>query len=219
MKQNTWTIFIVALLLILDAFLLYKTVHHKRLIAAYQSILEDNTSKANSMEWLKLNFESGLKNNGLTLDNIIIKDSLNKEIRLQDLFKNGRSQILVSRFTSLCCESCAIYSAQKICSLADSINKTNIVFLASYDSNNNFALSKNRFGIQGKEVYNTMNFLNIPVEEQSFPYYFVVDSNLKISDVFLPDKMAPDLTNRYLDAVMEKYFRQDPEYSEASTNK
>jgi hypothetical protein len=200
-------IFIVALLLILNAVLLYRIVDCNRLIAVYQSILADNTNKSNSMESLNLNFESGLKNNGIKLDNVIIKDSRNKEIRLQDLFKNGRSQILVSRFTSLCCESCAIYSIQKVCSLADSINnETDIVFLAFYDNNKNLNLLKKQYRIQEKEVYNTVDFLDIPIEQQSYPYYFVLNSDLTISNIFVPDKVTPTITNNYLKMINERYF-------------
>ena len=208
MKKTNWTLFIAALLLIVNIVLLYRIVDHKRIIAAYQAILTENTNKTNNREWLNLNFDSGLENNGIKLDNVIVRDSQNKEMRLQDLFKSGRSQVLVSRFTSLCCESCAIYSIQKACSFADSINTENIVFLGFYENTKILNLLKQQYGIHKKEVYNTMDFFNIPVEKQSYPYYFVLGRDLKISDVFLPDKMCPDLTNRYLDRVAKKYFKQ-----------
>ena len=60
------------------------------------------------------------------------------------------------------------------------------------------------YGIRDMDVYNTNTF-NIPVEELGFPYYFILNSNLQISNVFIPDKATPSITNIFLKSVNKKF--------------
>ena len=60
--------------------------------------------------------------------------------------------------------------------------------------------------------------MSTPMEELSSPYYFIVDSTLIMSDIFVPDKSFPSLTNHYLNMIKRKYFQQDKKRSIQSIN-
>ncbi|MDR1623824.1 MAG: hypothetical protein LBS04_02485 [Tannerellaceae bacterium] len=198
--------FIIFILLV-NCFLLYKLSNYKLSIVAYQTILDNDMDKIQKMETLGLHFDTSLRNNGMILNNIFVKDSLNREIQLTDLFKKGKSKIFVSRFSRLCCEDCVVFSIQKAVSMADSTGIDNIVFLGSYENTESLNLLRDQYGLQGKEVYNTVDFLNIPIEESNRPCYFVLDSTLRIFDVFIPEMTSPNITNMYLSIIREKWFK------------
>jgi hypothetical protein len=44
------------------------------------------------------------------------------------------------------------------------------------------------------------------VEELAYPYYFILHNNMTISDIFIPDKAAPTITNNYLEMIYKRYF-------------
>jgi hypothetical protein len=59
-------------------------------------------------------------------------------------------------------------------------------------------------------VYNVSD-LNIQADSTGLPYYFILDRNLNISNIFIPNKSAPDLTNNYLKTITNRYFiNNDP---------
>jgi hypothetical protein len=55
-------------------------------------------------------------------------------------------------------------------------------------------------------VYNIPQ-LNLPIEEADVPYYFLLDHTLRVSNVFVPEKSASELTNTYFDIIINQYFK------------
>ena len=88
---------------------------------------------------------------------------------------------------------------------AGTLGKENILFLGAHRNNRIFNKQKPHHGIQDMNVYNT-GVLSLPAEEMGFPYYFVLDSTLRVTDVFVPDKAVPELTDRYLKMIHKRYF-------------
>lgn len=151
-----------------------------------------------------LNFDTSILNSNLQLDSVMIKDSLSNIIPLKKVFNTGQKQLLVCRFSKMHCESCVNFSIQSIRKLVDSIGMKNVLFLGNYHSNKIFNREKPLYGIQGMNIYNASE-LKIPAEELGYPYYFLLNSRLQISNVFVPDKATPNVTNRYLENVQKKF--------------
>lgn len=61
------------------------------------------------------------------------------------------------------------------------------------------------YEIDTLKVANTGN-LNISAENSGYPYYFVIDSTLKVQHLFFPDKGSPQIDEKYLDFVKAKFF-------------
>ena len=47
----------------------------------------------------------------------------------------------------------------------------------------------------------------LPLEEEGFPYCFLLSSDMTILHAFIPDKAVPDLANNYLKNISQRYFQ------------
>lgn len=86
-----------------------------------------------------------------------------------------------------------------------SLGSKSVLFLGSYRNNKIFNKLKPLYEIDTLKVANVAN-LNIAAESLDFPYYFVIDSTLKIQHLFFPDKGSPQIDEKYLDFVKAKFF-------------
>jgi hypothetical protein len=193
-----------ALMVLLNIFLLYKTSSLRK----YHKDILDNIEifQNNQMNSYKTNFNVSLLNNGLSLEKTILTDSKNHEIKIKDVFHEN-DKFLICRFSELYCQECVTHSIIKLVNISEKIGKDHIIFLGSYENSKSMNIMKEHLGIQNMAIYNAHN-LNIPAEEIGFPYYFMVDKTLKISDIFIPEKSALDLTNKYLEIINERYFKK-----------
>jgi hypothetical protein len=199
--------FLVTMIIALLAINVFMSVNfhkHKKQSKIYAGSLLQNPDELHT---LRVNFAAEIGNSDIRLKDITAKDSLNNMIPLQDFFRNGRSKILVCRFSDLHCETCIDYSIRMLLQWVDSIGKDKILFLGAYRNNKIFNRQKPLYGIDALETVNTIA-LHIPAEDLGYPYYFVLDSTLRISNVFIPDKGVPNVTNKYLELVKEKYFNE-----------
>jgi hypothetical protein len=154
---------------------------------------------------LRTNLSTEIENSNIRLNDILVKDSSDNVIPLQEFFKKGQNVILVYRFSEMNCESCVSYSIHTLLQWIDSIDKDNILFLGAYRNNKIFNRQKPLYGIHEFNVANTPN-LNLPAENIGYPYYFVLDSTLNVSNLFVPDKGFPQLNNAYLKNIKKRYF-------------
>jgi hypothetical protein len=155
---------------------------------------------------LRTNFSAGIINSAISIGDLSVKDSLGYEIPISSFLEKTKNHLLVCRFSELNCESCVSFSIKSLLSVADSIGKDNILFLGSYHNNRIFNKQKSLFGIDSMYVANILN-LNIPAENLGFPYYFILDSALTISNLSLPDKGSPEINYQYLKLVKERFFK------------
>ena len=150
------------------------------------------------------NLETAILNSNLQLENRMIKDTLNNRIPLKSIFAKGQRQLLVCRFSHRHCESCVDATIQTLQKQVNQIGTENIVYLANHRNNRIFKKTIPLYGIKGVRVYNTQEF-SIPVEQTSYPYFFMLDSNLQVSGIFVPNKGVPAVTVKYLEAVKKLF--------------
>jgi hypothetical protein len=135
---------------------------------------------------------------------MVLTDSSNIKTEISSLF-HAKEKFLVCRFSELHCQECVIYATIKLLNQSKTMGDINILFWGAYEHIKSLNIAKKHFGIQDMPVYNISN-LNIPAEELGYPYYFVLNSDLTISNVFIPDKATPSMTNNYLKMVYKRYF-------------
>ena len=113
---------------------------------------------------------------------------------------NGRT-VLVYRYIQVGgCRPC--YEAQiELIQREFQDSAQSVVILASYNSRRDFFLS-----IRGQELGVPIYLIPIDAftwqaEELNTPYFFVLHSNMRISNIFVPDVREPELTVRYLESI------------------
>ncbi len=204
MKEKTFLVLIIISLLAINGFALLRINKFKQKAMTERAMRYNDEKEKDELITYKVNFTANILNSNLQLDNIIIKDSLSKIIPLKEIFNSKQKQILVFRFSQLNCESCVNSSIQILRKWVDSIGVKNVLFLGNHRNNKVFRKTIPLYSIQGMKVYNGPA-INIPAEELGYPYYFVLDSSLQISNVFVPDKATPSITNKYLEYIKKKF--------------
>lgn len=203
MKKQT---FLIVLIIVLFAINVFTLVRFYNLHQLFEVIAENKTSKDNSeLQAYRFNLSIAIKNSNLQLENVTMKDSSSNLLFLKGVFKNGQKELLVCRFSKLHCESCVNSAIKLFLKGSESIGVENVLFLGNSKNNRIFNRENTLYGIQDMAVYNTPEF-KIPIEELGYPYFFVLDSNLHISNVFLPDKGIPKITKEYL-KEMQNIFK------------
>jgi hypothetical protein len=177
-------------------------------IVHFYRLKKQNTtvSKNDELHSYKTNFQTNIQNSNHSLEGVTAKDSLNNVFLLNNIFKDNQKQVVICRFSESHCESCVNFSIQLFRRWVDSIGKDNILFLGTYRNNKIFNRTKTVYGIHNLNVYN-ISKLNIPVEELGYPYYFVLNSDLTILNVFVPDKSTLVITDNYLEMIYKRYFK------------
>jgi len=199
--SKKWFIFIILALLTINIYTLIVIYRFKQ-----HNVSENmKISEIDELHTLQLNFETNIENNNIKLEDVSLKDSLGNLLSLNDIWKDGQKQIIVCRFSESYCESCVDFSIKMVLHWVESIGKENILFLGTYRNNRIFNKTKPMYNIHNLTVYNTVA-LNLPAEELGYPYYFILNSDMTISDLFVPDKVTPTITNNYLRMINKRYF-------------
>ena len=123
-------------------------------------------------------------------------------------YMKGRKEVLVVRVNELYCSDCVNFILQKIGRLSKELNlDENILLIGSYQSSTarrylekNMKLPSTVFDIENGN-------LSLPLEEEGFPYCFLLSSDMTILHAFIPDKAVPDLANNYLKNISQRYFQ------------
>lgn len=199
---NKFLIFIVLVLLGVNFVTLFFFDRYKKNTIIHLNSLLQSTDE---LMTLHANFITGIENSNIQLEDVITKDSLNVMLPLDSVFRKNQSEILVCRFSEMDCESCINYSINTLLQWSNKIGKDNILFLGTYRNNKIFNKQKPLYGI---DTLNTVNVdaINLPVEDCGHPYYFILDSTLRVLNVFLPNKGTPSIDNKYLESTCKKYF-------------
>ena len=156
---------------------------------------------------LWVNSQIAFSVNGMKMPNILLKEYNGVTIPLEEYMK-GRKEVLVVRVNELYCSDCVNFILQKIGRLSKELNlDENILLIGSYQSSTarrylekNMKLPSTVFDIENGN-------LSLPLEEEGFPYCFLLSSDMTILHAFIPDKAVPDLANNYLKNISQRYFQ------------
>ena len=205
MSTRLFTSFLIIFLLAGCVFLLVRFRKLQQQKAEAEELCVHLQNKAQEqLNTYQSNLETAISNRNLQLENQMIKDTLNNPISLKSIFAKGQRQLLVCRFSQQHCESCVDATIQILQKQVSQIGVKNIVYLGNHRNNRIFKKTIPLYGIKGMPVYNTQKF-SIPVEQAGYPYFFILESSLQVSGIFVPNKGVPAVTVKYLEAVKKRF--------------
>ena len=162
------------------------------------SLFDDETALNYMSSYLDLALNDGLKAEMRLFD--VHNGSM---ISTEDLFKDNDSTIyFVCRIHEEDCQECTNYAMAKFFDL-DSIiarNKVQPIIIGTYDSYTALKL----LTPEGMLCYYTP-YIDIPMDERGYPYYFVIDSSGKVFDVFSPNRNYSRMIDTYFEIIRLKW--------------
>ncbi|WP_147679231.1 hypothetical protein [Algibacter pacificus] len=205
MKKNSLLVFVIISLFVFNVYSLYRYNNLKKLnnLNIKKNLVEIENDE---LDTYKSSYKGGILNNGKKISrHLLVKDSLHNLIPLKNTFEDKQNNMLVYRFSKRHCESCVVASLEVLKRHTDSIGVSNILFLGNYGNNRIYNRTMFEYGLKKMKVYNASSF-NIPAEEIGYPYFFVLNSNLEVLDLFIPNKAVPKITEDYLKIINKKYY-------------
>ena len=146
----------------------------------------------------KMNKELSQKFSGKHVDNISCMDSMHNTFHLLDLIKNKKT--LIFHFSE---HNCSVCYEDEIRTLQAFFinNSSSVIILCSYEAYHNFLVflktNQIRFPIYRIEH----GIIGGELENYDYPYYFVLHSDLTVSDIHIPDESYPESNKQYLEGV------------------
>ncbi len=148
---------------------------------------------------IRLRFE-----NQKILYNPIIVSENGEEVTLKQL-TNKNNKLIVFNFSEGSCDDCTIIELQKIKKIFyQDKNKVRILVLAKYSNTRHLTVFKKTHGLDF-EIFRTKEGL---LKELNMPFYFVLDSDFILKDLYVPAKEIPDLTTDYFNIILKKHFHE-----------
>ncbi|GHV27011.1 hypothetical protein FACS1894176_08460 [Bacteroidia bacterium] len=209
MKKNVlFLVIAVIVLLLLNTLLLYKyKQQEKKQWELRSQIYQLSDKESVESGQLKQAILLQQASEALLCPDVAITNPKSQEIEtLRSLLKKNQP-ILFFRFKETDCDACVQNATKTLSEIAEHFPDIDIIILSGYGNVRQFyAYAQTKKHSLG--IYN-VNHFPIPVEEQEVPYFFVVTPELKIQNIFIPDKADPTFTTKYLDCMMKKYWSLD----------
>lgn len=166
-------------------------------------IQESNITKDNLIKSFYENYNSLVtKDENIKINDISVSDTAYVYKKISSHV--GRKPVLVIRYSGLDCFDCV----RTIVGLADKNyrdNLNNIILLTDHSIEKDFKLKYDRLKTSIKILSNREeDILGTSLDNQGFPYMFIMDSNLNIHNIYIPIKEFPNHINSYLKIVMGK---------------
>lgn len=136
--------------------------------------------------------------NNTALDDLILINEVKDTLTISSLLTNKK---LVYRFSALHCDSCIINEFENLKKhiINNGLKYQDVIVICYYQNPRNLFTFKRINKLKDFEIYNLLNdSIELEAENLSVPYFFVLDSTLKISQSFIPQKHLNQKTNDYL---------------------
>ena len=193
-------IFIVTVIVILFVLIFFNIFIFRSLRVKNANLVINLYSAEHKTEELKGMLSNYFKFEGkVILENNIFTES-DELLEIDSIFI--KSPLIVFRFSKLNCTDCIVESINIIKSFLSN-KRIKYIFISDYNNKRELGNFKRLNNIH-EDVHNCNILIN---EEPSLPYFFILDSNLKVSDIFFPNDDFPELTNLYLKEIEQKYFK------------
>ncbi|MDR1983503.1 MAG: hypothetical protein LBQ28_01565 [Prevotellaceae bacterium] len=140
---------------------------------------------------------------GASCANVIIKDMDGKTLSL-DVLSGDNSPRFCFRFKETDCDACINRITRTLSGIAKHFPENGIVILSGYDNARQFYAYAQTINLKFS-VYNANKF-NIDLDEHSLPYFFVLTTDGRMRNIFIPDENDTKFTSQYVDVVKKKYW-------------
>jgi hypothetical protein len=147
------------------------------------------------------------ENENIILDSDIEIWNSSEKLLLKDLLNKRNFPTVIFRYSELHCQECVNAQIKTLKDFANDIGYDNVLLLANYKNNNDLSVFKRLNQLRDMKIYQ-VDSLNISIEEFNLPYVFVVDKNMSVQLLFIPDKELSDLDTEYYKIIKRKFFRR-----------
>lgn len=198
MKNVKWISFVIVGALFLIT--IVKLYNNNRLLFSVNTTLMETVDKTQNYKILAELRMREMETNGQKLKSTLkVQDENGMSYALVDVIP---PESLVFRFSETHCDQCV---DEQIHLLKDSsdMDLQNVILLSSYSFARNVHVFKNKYHLPCK-IYNLKEPLNLSVEHANLPYFFRIDRDGKIRDVFVAQKELPTYIVEYL-RLRKKY--------------
>lgn len=167
---------------------------------------KNNTS--HTLKVLESNMKYNLGNDGIRLKNIDLRSLNGTKVSLNSIAGKGNDCKLIVRISDMFCNTCNEYLLLKLLRRKDEIGIDNIIIIGTFQNKNSMLILKENLKIPF-QIYNTIDnnsFNYLPIENESFPYCFIIDQSKTIQHVYLPIKSEPEISEKYFNSIIKRYF-------------
>lgn len=159
--------------------------------------------KGQMMQWLS--------NEGLEINNIRLfyGNDTSKTRFLYDLIDKPT---LVYYISGKMCSSCIQFGIKKTKEYFGEFEDNPNVILLTADMT-----PREKRALYNNQCYNFFNEnekLNIPIEATNLPFFFVIDTNKRVTMFFLPDSTNPIYTEKYLEIISRRFIKKKLPYAQ-----
>jgi hypothetical protein len=189
----------ILILFIFNAFLLYNHFYNIK-----KTDLLINRAITTYFEAYKNKFSNEKVNENLKIsENLKLINIKGDTLLAKKVLKKGSLILAYSEFNCRKCINAEIKTLTKISKKY--FNKINIIVYSKKIKNLKYDIKElHKLGLNKINVYLlTDNKLGIPIDRLNSPYYFYINSELTVSNIFIPEKETPKITKTYLDLTLK----------------
>lgn len=187
---------IVFVAIIAGGFYINKTTQkHSSLQYAYESLAE----KMNVLNFYETNYTMNYSLMGKELKNIECEDENHGKIDLKDLI--GETPMLVYRYADINCNACIESVIELLNEGFTESSYLHVLILCSYQIKRDYTAFKKINKIKFPMYKIDYDALDLLPEEYNVPYCFILNPDMTIGHVFMPDKSFPHLNELYFSGI------------------
>ena len=174
----------------------------------YKEFIE-NSANFYHYSLLTGNIEKHYEFENTIIDEFEITDNENNTYYFSKILDDKTSKHkLVFFFSSYSCNSCIDSEIKNIKSYEHLIDQDNIIILAQYES-----IRQLRSFLSNQELTIPVycvnsNSLNI-LDTENTPFYFLINSNMKMEMFFIPIKEIPSYSKMYYMTIYKRFFEKE----------
>lgn len=194
--------FIILTLVALNVFILYKYNHDKNAYPANDDVNTENNLYDTTL--FHEIYDVAIESNGIKIDkNLTFTTCSDKILTLNELINS--SPILVFDFKHISCKTCFEDEMVRIINVSNEIGHDNVIFVSEFKNRREQYVLEKKYGIK---IFNIgEKQFGLPIENEYYPFIFIIDSNFIAKDVYVPTSEFFSLGNIYFSIIYEKYFR------------
>lgn len=113
---------------------------------------------------------------------------------------------VVFKYSSTNCSSCINSELEHIIKLSRHVPKNRIIVLGEFTNRRQFLASMKGHSIDFPVYQLETKAFGDLLEKENVPFFFLINKELQVQDLFIPMKELPDFTDLYYQAILKKYF-------------
>ncbi|MDR2423800.1 MAG: hypothetical protein LBD59_03645 [Prevotellaceae bacterium] len=132
-------------------------------------------------------------------------DENREKYLLSSLLKNKKF-ILIYRYSDISCNACVEVELKHLHSIYK--DRDDAIILCSYHIERDYYVFKRLNQIKLPTYKIDHNVFDFDMKQNNDAYYFLLHPDMTVTDIFVPEKMTPDASIKYLLDISNKLNRQ-----------